>query len=343
LLYLADAVVQESAERFLQPDSTLGRSLMTIVGLRRETIEQIVVIIQAFARVVALIAALVVAFGPLGLPSQDIAATLRAAYFGFTLGGVTISLSSIFAAGVAFVFIVLATRGVQSWLSERYLPRTRLDPSVGNSINTITGYFGLVIALLVGGSRLGLDIQQFGLIAGALSVGIGFGLQGIVNNFVSGLILLWERGIRVGDWVVVGGEQGFVRKISARATEIETFERATLIVPNSNLVTGTVKNWMHTDRIARLTIPLNVDFGSDPETVRELMIAAAKSQDSVLTIPAPLALFSEIGDWAMKFQLICFVDDALMSERVRSEINFELYRRVREAGVAIAVPYPRPK
>jgi small-conductance mechanosensitive channel len=342
-LYLADTIVQESAEEFLKPDAAFGHGLMAILGLRRETIEQFVVIAQGFARVAALVTALVVAFAPLGLPSQDIVATMRAAYFGYTIGGVTISVSSLIAAAFAFVIAVGATRAAQGWLTNRYLPRTRIDPSVSNSINTITGYIGLIIALLIGGSRLGIDLQQFEIVAGALSVGIGFGLQGIVNNFVSGLILLWERGIKVGDWVVVGAEQGFVRKINARATEIETFDRATLIVPNLTLVTGSVKNWMHTDRMARIVISLNVDFDADPEAVRAVMIATAKGQEAVLTIPAPLVLFNEFADWALKFQLICYVDDALMAERVRSELNFDLIRRLREARLQIALPYPRPK
>jgi small-conductance mechanosensitive channel len=142
---------------------------------------------------------------------------------------------------------------------------------------------------------------------------------------------------------VVGAEQGFVRKINARATEIETFDRATLIVPNLTLVTGQVKNWMHTDRMARIVIAINVDFDADPELVREMMIAAAKGQDAVLTIPAPLVLFSEFGDWSLKFQLICYVDDALMAERIRSELHFDLHRRIREAGLKIPLPYPAPK
>ncbi len=342
-LYLADVIIQEGAEQLLQPDTALGHGLMTMVGLAPETVEQLVVIVQAFARVAAFVAALVILFGPVGLPAQDVFATLRAAYFGFTIGGVTVSLSSMFAAGVAFLVVILTTRAVQTWLSERYLPRTRLDAGIGNSIRTLTGYVGLVIALLIGGARLGFDLQQFGLIAGALSVGIGFGLQGIVNNFVSGLILLWERSISVGDWVVVGTEQGFVRKINARATEIETFDRATLIVPNLNLVTGVVKNWLRADRVGRVIIKLNVDFGADPEAVREMMISAAKSQQEVLTIPTPLALFSEFADWSLRFELTCFVDDALMAERIRSEINFDLHRRMREAGINIALPYPTAK
>ena len=339
-LYILDAIVQESAEMFLQPDAAIGHGLMTTIGLRRETLLQVVVVLQGIARLAALITAVVVAIGPLGLPSQDFAATLRAAYFGFTVGGMTLSVSSLVAAAVVFGICVVATRGAQNWLSERYLPRTRLDAGVSNSIRTITGYVGVVIALVIGGSRLGLDLQKFAIVAGALSVGIGFGLQTIVNNFVSGLILLWERSIRVGDWVVIGAEQGFVRSINARSTEIETFDRAMLIVPNSSLVTGQVKNWMHTDRVARIVVSLNVRFDADPEAVRELLIGAAKAQEQVLSIPAPIVLFNEIGDWALKFQLLCFVDDALMAERVRSEVHFDMLKRLREANLSLPYPFP---
>jgi potassium-dependent mechanosensitive channel len=313
---------------------------MSALGLRREGLEPIVVLLQGLTRLTAVVAALVVAIGPFGLPSQDLFATLRTAYFGVSVGGLTLSISSLVAAIVAFLLVLVATRAAQTWLSERYLPRTRLDAGVRNSIRTIFGYIGVVVALLVGGSRLGVDAQRLAWIAGGLSVGIGFGLQGIANNFVSGLILLWERGIRVGDWVVVGQEQGFVRRINARATEIETFERATLIVPNLTLVTGTVKNWMHHDRVARIVVAIHAAFESDPEAVRQLLIDAAKAQDAVLAIPAPLALFVEFGDWSMRFQLIVFVEEALMAERVRSELNFDIMQRMRAAGLRIPYPFP---
>jgi small-conductance mechanosensitive channel len=341
-LYLADILVWEGAEALLVPDAAIARSLMTTVGLRREALEQIVVLAQGFARLTAIAAALVFSLGPLGLPSQDLVSTLRAAYIGFAVGGVTISLSTLVGAGVLLMIGIVATRGAQNWLGERFLPRTRLDAGVRNSIQTIAGYIGVVLALLISGATLGVDLQKFAIVAGALSVGIGFGLQGIVNNFVAGLILLWERGIRVGDWVVVGAEQGFVRHINARATEIETFERATLIVPNSTLVTGAVKNWMYADRIARIVVGVNVAYGTDPEQAREILIAAAKAQKLVLGIPAPLVLFSEMGDWALKFQLICFVDEALMAERVKSELNFDVYQRMREAGLKTPFPFTLP-
>jgi small-conductance mechanosensitive channel len=191
---------------------------------------------------------------------------------------------------------------------------------------------------MLAGAQIGVDVQKLALIAGGLSVGIGFGLQTIANNFVSGLILLWERTIRVGDWVVVGTDQGFVRAINARATEIETFDRGSLIVPNSNLVSGVVKNWVHNDRVGRIIVSVNVTYESDLDQMRDLMIAAAKAQDQVLAIPAPSVLFAEFGDWSLKFNLICFVDDIEQAERTRSDINFDILRRMREAGLRIAYP-----
>ena len=243
---------------------------------------------------------------------------------------------------MVFAVVLFFTRLIQDWLGSRLLPQTRLDAGVRNSVRTIFGYIGVIVAVLLAGGQIGLDVQKLALIAGGLSVGIGFGLQTIANNFVSGLILLWERAIRVGDWVVVGTEQGFVRAINARATEIETFDRGTLIVPNSNLVSGVVKNWVHNDRVGRIIVSVNVAYESDLELVRDLLIAAAKAQDLVLAIPAPTVLFAEFGDWALKFNLICFVDDIEFGERTRSDINFDVLRRMREAGLRIPYPAPPP-
>jgi potassium efflux system protein len=136
----------------------------------------------------------------------------------------------------------------------------------------------------------------------------------------------------------VGNDQGFVRAINARSTEIETFDRGSLIVPNANLVSGVVKNWVHNDRVGRIIVSLNIAYESDLDQVRDLMIAAAKAQDQVLAIPAPSVLFAEFGDWALKFNLICFVEDIELAERTRSDINFDILRRMREGGVRIAYP-----
>ena len=142
--------------------------------------------------------------------------------------------------------------------------------------------------------------------------------------------------------MVVGSDQGVVRAINARATEIETFDRSSLIVPNSNLVSGIVKNWVHNDSTGRIVISINITYESDVDEVRDLMISAAKAQDQVLAIPAPSVLLAEFGDWSMKFSLICFLDDIEQAERTRSDINFEILRRLREAGLRIAYPAPPP-
>jgi len=338
ILFIVDAVVQEGADNLLKPSAPIGRALTAAIGLRRDALDQIIVLVQGFARLTILVGGTMIVLGRWSV-SQDFASSLRAAYFGVKIGGVTLSVSSLLVAGAALAIGMAATRALQNWLSSRYLPRTRLDAGVSNSIRTIVGYLGVLAALGISGAQLGLDYQRLAIIAGALSVGIGFGLQGIANNFVSGLILLWERGIRVGDWIVVGADQGFVRRINARATEIETFDRGTLIVPNATLVGGPVKNWMHADRTGRIVIAVSVAYESDVETVRELLIAVAKAQDSVLAIPAPLVLFNQFGDWALKFELVCYVEDVVMAERVRSEMNFDILRRMREAGMRI--PYPK--
>jgi len=338
VLYLVAVVVQEGAEAMLRSDATLGRSLMIVIGLKREALEQIVVLIQGFARVALLVTAVLAVLAPWGIQSQDMFGSLRAAYFGFKVGDLTVSISSLLTAAAVFVFGVIVTRAVQNWLASDYLPRTRLDAGLSNSIRTIFGYVGFLFALFLGFAQMGLDFQKLTIVAGALGVGIGFGLQSIVNNFVSGLILLWERGIRVGDWILVGTEEGFVRRINARATEIETMDRSTLIVPNATLVSGLVKNRVHADRVGRIIIALNVRFDSDPDAVREILIAVARAQDLVLKIPTPLVLFQEFADWALKFELICFVDEVEMAAKVKSEMNFDLHRRLKEAGVLVAYP-----
>jgi potassium-dependent mechanosensitive channel len=346
-LTIADIIAQDGAEAILRPDAPIGARVLAMAGLRRSVLAQIVVILQGVARLVVLVVAFAAVLKPWGVQSQDMFGALRAAYFGFAIGGVTLSLSSLIGAGVVFAVGMFFTRLVQDWLSSRLLPQTRLDAGARNSVRTILGYVGVIVAALLAGAQIGLDVQKVALIAGGLSVGIGFGLQTIANNFVSGLILLWERSIRVGDWVVVGAEQGFVRAIKARSTEIETFDRGSLIVPNSNLVSGVVKNWVHNDRVGRIVVSVNVAYESDLDQVRDLMISAAKGQEQVLAIPAPTVLFAEFGDWALKFNLICFVDDIELGERTRSDINFDILRRMREAGLRIAYPAlppaPAPK
>ena len=204
-----------------------------------------------------------------GMSGAEIMSWVRAAVFGFDVGGVRISLSRILVAFTLFVGLLVATRFVQRWLAAGALAQGRMDPGLANSIYTGAGYIGFAVAALAAISYAGFDITSLAIVAGALSVGIGFGLQSIVNNFVSGLILLVERPIKVGDWISIKEGEGYVRRIAVRSTEIETFGRASLIVPNSELITQTVVNLTHRNLLGRLKVKVRVSYQADPEHALE--------------------------------------------------------------------------
>jgi len=187
----------------------------------------------------------------------------------------------------------------------------------------------------------GVDFSGLALIAGALSVGIGFGLQNIVNNFVSGLILLFERPIKRGDWIVVGNTEGYVKKISVRSTIIQTFDWSDVIVPNSELISSQVTNWMLYNIYGRVIVPVGVAYGSDTGLVKELMLEVANSHPRVITdgsVPEPLVLFKEFGDSSLNFELRCFIRDIDYRIRTRSDLNFAIDAIFRKNGVEIPFP-----
>jgi potassium efflux system protein len=186
---------------------------------------------------------------------------------------------------------------------------------------------------------LGFDLQKIALIAGALSVGIGFGLQSIVSNFVSGLILLTERPIRVGDSIVVKGEEGWVRRVRVRATEIETFDRASVIIPNSEFITGVVKNWTRTNTLGRIVVKVGVAYESDPIQVRDILLGIAEAHPQIVKAPAPVAFLVGFGDSALEFELRCVVGDVEKALSVRSDLHYAILAKFREA--AIEIPYPQ--
>ena len=330
VLYLGGVLVEQGIGYALSPETRSGRILVTSVGLRRESIAQVGVLLTGISRVVLLAVSALLVLAPWGVQSDDWLATLRSVFFGFKVGDVTVSLVQIAVAFLLFAIGTAATRAVQHWLDTRYLPLTRLDAGLRNSIRTSLGYVGFVLTAGVALAYLGLDFQKLAIVAGALSVGIGFGLQSIVNNFVSGLILLWERAVRVGDWIVVGADQGYVRRINVRSTEIETFDRAAVIIPNSNLITGIVKNLVRMDRVGRVMIEVAVNATADPEAVRQALIDTAKAHDGVLSLPAPQVRFTAMSGASLTFELYCFIDDVEASQRVRSDLHFEVFRLFKE-------------
>jgi small-conductance mechanosensitive channel len=180
-------------------------------------------------------------------------------------------------------------------------------------------------------------LSSLAIVAGALSVGIGFGLQNIVNNFVSGLILLVERPVKVGDWVVVGCQEGYVKRINVRATEIETFERASVILPNSELLQSSVVNWTHKDKTGRVAVRVGVAYGSDTKKVHEILLACARDHPDIVSCPAPYAVFRDFGPNALEFEVRGFLKDVDKRLMVASDLRFAIDAMFRAQNVE--VPY----
>jgi potassium-dependent mechanosensitive channel len=274
-----------------------------------------------------------------GFDWQDIREFFRAALFGFQLGPARISILTVLGAALLFVAGYIGARVFQGWLDHQVLEPAGVEDSARHSIRTGTFYLGVALAALVAVSYAGLDISNIAIVAGALSVGIGFGLQSIVNNFVSGLILLAERPVKVGDWVIVGDDEGLVRRISVRSTEIETFDRSNVIVPNSMLITQKVKNWTLHNNTGRYRIKANVHFDSDPEQVRDIMLAAAKAHPGILSSPAPFVYFEDFGEHALSFTLFIYLANVSQSYAVRTDVRAAILKGFRAAS--IEMPYPQ--
>lgn len=269
---------------------------------------------------------------------DDILDRLGWSLTGFTIAGRQFSITDVLTGVVTFIILIVILRSVQHFINRRVLQNMRIDAGVRNSLSTGIGYVGLIIALLVAINTTGIDLSGLAIIAGALSVGVGFGLQSIVNNFVSGLILLAERPIKVGDWVEVGQHQGIVQRISVRSTEIKTFERATVIMPNSDLIANPVVNRMHRDRQGRIEVPIGVAYGSDVQKVRDILLECAARHDDILQNPAPFVLFMDFGDSALLFELRAYLSDVNRRLRISSELRFEIDEEFRKAGIEIPFP-----
>jgi len=261
---------------------------------------------------------------------------------GFQLGPVLIIPINWMIGLVVFSVLVTLVRWIRNEALPGWIRKSRIERGAQEAIVTITGYVGIIIAAILGLSLAGFSFTNLAIIAGALSVGIGFGLQNIVNNFVSGLILLFERPIRTGDWIVVGNTEGYVRKISIRSTQIETFDRADVIVPNSELISNQVTNWMLRDPWGRVIVPIGVAYGSDVEKVREVLLHAARQHPLVIAddtrVSPPRVLFRGFGDSSLNFEVRFFIRNVDQRLATVSELNFAIEKGLREAGIEIPFP-----
>ena len=316
-------------------DTSVGRWLSTNSSYESTALDQLGLVVSVAINVMIVLVFLPLILFLWGFQPGDIQAWSYKLATGVTIGSVTISLTGILSGIVIFIIGYFLTRWFQGWLDGSVMARGKVDAGVRNSIRLAVGYAGVALAALVGISAAGIDLSNLALVAGALSLGIGFGLQNVVSNFVSGLILLAERPFKVGDWIVAGDVNGTVKKISVRATEIETFQRQSVILPNSNLINNAVGNWTHRNKLGRTDIRVGVAYGSDIRKAHALLLEIARNHPLVLKNPEPFVLFANIGPAALEFEIRVFLADLMNGNVVQNDIRFAIIETFANAHIEI--------
>ena len=257
----------------------------------------------------------------------------------YTSGETTITLSTVVYLATVVVALFYVTGKLKTWIVERLLSGSHVDLGIRHAVGSIVRYLVVSLGLIVILQTAGINLSTLTVLFGALGIGVGFGLQSITNNFVSGIILLLERPIKVGDRIEVGEVHGDVVNISPRATTIVTNDNIAIIVPNADFISSKVVNWSYTNRDVRFNFPIGVSYSSDPERVRNVLLEVARAHPGVLSDPAPTVLFHEFGDSSLNFILRVWTKEfSTIPSVLRSELNFAISRAFKEQGIEIPFP-----
>ncbi|PQA73316.1 mechanosensitive ion channel family protein [Brucella oryzae] len=335
-MYMGFLTARAISEEQAFASSQIGKAMRDRFHFDDATLDQLGLVAGILINLVVALIGIPLVLMQLGFQWAELKSTFYQLMTGFQIGNISISLMGLLTGVLLFVIGYLLTRWFQNWLDNSVMARGRVDSGVRNSIRTVIGYVGLCLAALVGISAAGFNMSNLALIAGGLSLGIGFGLQNIVQNFVSGLILLAERPFKVGDWVEAGTVSGIVKKISVRATEVETFQKQSIIVPNSTLINGNVGNWTHRNKLGRIDINVQASYTEEPRRVHALLLEIVRGHPSILKNPEPFVAFQSMNDSLMIFDIYAYVADVTSTGGIKNELRFQIVERFHEEGLHLS-------
>ena len=273
-----------------------------------------------------------------GMPGSMLMYGLKKLIFGFKVGGINISLIAILTGLMVFLISLFLVRIFKNRLSNNLLNRINMDEGIKHSLVSGVSFTGFIISVILAVAAMGVDLSNLAVIAGALSVGIGFGLQDVIKNLVSGIIILFERPFKVGDWVVLAGEEGKIKQINIRSTELETWTKRSVIIPNATLISSSLVNLTHGDNWQRQSILVGVSYESDVEKVSRVLLECAKANRKVAKVPAPMVIFKDFGPSSLDFELRYHVLDVRTDWNIGSDLRYEITKRFREENIEIAYP-----
>jgi small-conductance mechanosensitive channel len=337
-LYILTHFQHDLFDALLSPKGRSGLRLQSAFGVAPATLDQAATVLSAICRVLLLIIAVGTVLMPFGGSPNDLFSHIGEAFTNLSFGKLTINPGAVFKAVVVFIAGLLIVRIVKRWLSDQLLPKTSLDTGMQNSIVTLLGYVAVVIVFALALKTADVSLQSITWIASALSVGIGFGLQAIVSNFISGLILLAEQPVKVGDWVSMPGVEGDIRRINVRATEIQLSDRSTMIVPNSQFITQNLRNVTHGNSLGRVKVSLPMPLDTDAAKMREIMLEALQDNHATLATPAPSVSLDDITSSAMTFTGVAYVRSPRDASTVKSDILFDILSRLAKAQLPLSTP-----
>jgi len=337
--YLLGHLLIDTVDTLLSPGGRSGQRLLATFELNPRTLEQVCVVLTGVIRVILALLALALVLRPFGAGPSDLLTGARQA-FGNLGGGVfPLNLRSLSSALLVLLAGLAVVRILKRWLHDELLPKSAMQPGMQESLTTLAGYLGGALVLALTLTTLHVDLKSITWILSALSVGIGFGLQAIVQNFISGLILLVERPVKAGDWVSLNGDvEGDIRRINVRATEIQMGDRSTVIVPNSQLITQNVRNVTLANAQGRVLIRLPMPLDTDAGKVRALALEILQEHPATLDMPVPSVQLDSLDGGSMQFSCVAYVSSPRQASAVKSDLLFELVDRLRAADLPLSSP-----